>query len=181
MLRPATASARWALRHLSRFAVARKTSRLRGRERGTSTVELAFVLPVFLLLLLGALDFGQAIVLYNAASGAARDGARAAQVVITPGHATVTSAQSQITAADTQIKDAALRVTSPLAGLGRQVIGSSRGMDIVTTVSQDAASNLWVTTTVTTSYQPIAGQFLRMTNIRIGATSKLAAACGHCL
>jgi Flp pilus assembly protein TadG len=43
---------------------------LRG-ERGASLVELAFLLPLFLLLLLGAVDFGRAIYLSMEIAGAA--------------------------------------------------------------------------------------------------------------
>jgi Flp pilus assembly protein TadG len=49
-------------------------------ERGQSLVEIAFVLPVLLLILLGIFDFGRAIYAYNAVSNSAREAARLAIV-----------------------------------------------------------------------------------------------------
>ncbi len=48
----------------------------RSKERGQSLVELALILPVLILVLLGILDFGRAFYAYNAISNAAREGAR---------------------------------------------------------------------------------------------------------
>jgi Flp pilus assembly protein TadG len=45
-------------------------------ERGATLVEAAFVIPIFLLILLGALDFAGWELARSQASGAARDGAR---------------------------------------------------------------------------------------------------------
>jgi Flp pilus assembly protein TadG len=50
------------------------------RQEGQSMVEVALVLPVLLLILLGIFDFGRAIFAYNLVSNAAREGARAAIV-----------------------------------------------------------------------------------------------------
>jgi Flp pilus assembly protein TadG len=47
-----------------------------GGERGATLVEAAFVIPVFFLILLGALDFAGWELSRSQASGAARDGAR---------------------------------------------------------------------------------------------------------
>jgi len=46
------------------------------RRRGQSAVELALVLPLLLLLLLGAVDLGRAFGVWMALSNAAREGAR---------------------------------------------------------------------------------------------------------
>ena len=48
--------------------------------RGQSLVEFALVLPLFVLLLFGILDFGRAVLAYNSISNAAREGARTAIV-----------------------------------------------------------------------------------------------------
>lgn len=45
-------------------------------QRGTGIVEMALVLPILLLLVVGTLDFGRAIYVRNALANAARDGAR---------------------------------------------------------------------------------------------------------
>ena len=52
----------------------------RRRPAGQGLVEFALVIPVFLLLMMGILDFGRAILAYNTLSNAARDGARVAIV-----------------------------------------------------------------------------------------------------
>lgn len=45
-------------------------------EHGQSLVELALVLPVFLLLILGMIDLGRAAIIMTTLDGAAREGAR---------------------------------------------------------------------------------------------------------
>src|SRR5919106_5744427 len=57
--------------------------RLRSRRqpgRGQTLVEFALVLPLFVLLLFGILDFGRAVLAYNSISNAAREGSRTAIV-----------------------------------------------------------------------------------------------------
>ena len=49
-------------------------------ERGTAILEMALLLPVLLLVVLGTIDFGRAVYVHNALANAARDGARFASV-----------------------------------------------------------------------------------------------------
>jgi len=49
-------------------------------QRGQSLVEMALLLPVFVLIMMALFDFGRAIYAYNTVSNAARDGARLAIV-----------------------------------------------------------------------------------------------------
>src|SRR5947207_2126656 len=49
-------------------------------ERGQGLVELALMLPVLMLIVIGSLDFGRAIYVDNVLANAARDGARFASV-----------------------------------------------------------------------------------------------------
>jgi Flp pilus assembly protein TadG len=51
---------------------------LLSRHRGQSMVEFAVLAPVFFMLLLGTIDLGRAVYIYNSISDAAREGARAA-------------------------------------------------------------------------------------------------------
>ncbi len=60
------------------------TARPSRSEHGQGLVEVALVIPVFLLLLMGLFDFGRAIYAYNTVSEAARNGARVAIVNQTP-------------------------------------------------------------------------------------------------
>jgi len=62
---------------LSSFGVSR--ARL-----GLTVVEFALMGPIFFLLLLGSLDLGRAVYIYNSISDAAREGARAAVPAQTP-------------------------------------------------------------------------------------------------
>lgn len=50
------------------------------RRRGTTVTELAFILPVVLVLILGSIDFGQVMYAYGTVSEAARAGGRYAMV-----------------------------------------------------------------------------------------------------
>jgi len=52
--------------------------RLLRRRGGQSMVEFAVLAPIFFLLLLGTIDLGRAVYIYNAISDAAREGTRAA-------------------------------------------------------------------------------------------------------
>lgn len=52
----------------------------RGRERGAAAVEFALLLPVFLLVIAGIVDFGRAFFTQIELTNAAREGARAAVV-----------------------------------------------------------------------------------------------------
>jgi Flp pilus assembly protein TadG len=59
-------------------------NRLLHRHSGQSMVEFAILAPIFFLLLLGTIDLGRAIYIYNTISDAAREGARAAIPFDTP-------------------------------------------------------------------------------------------------
>ena len=54
------------------------------RHSGQSMVEFAVLAPVFFMLLLGTIDLGRAVYIYNSISDAAREGARAAIPFDTP-------------------------------------------------------------------------------------------------
>jgi Flp pilus assembly protein TadG len=57
-----------------------RVRRSRRRERGQSLVELALVLPVFLLIVMATIDFGWALRSYIVITNSAREGARAGVV-----------------------------------------------------------------------------------------------------
>lgn len=54
---------------------------MRSRQRGAALVELAFVLPILLALLVGMIYYGYVLVLQMAVTGAAREGAQVAMAV----------------------------------------------------------------------------------------------------
>jgi Flp pilus assembly protein TadG len=57
--------------------------RLRRDERGTALIEMAFTLPLLLLISLGIIEFGRAFQTWQVLTNAAREGARAA---VLPGY-----------------------------------------------------------------------------------------------
>ena len=67
----------------------------RRRERGQSLVELALILPVFLILTLAVVDFGMALRAYVTVTNAAREGARYA-VVDCDSSSDITSIKSKV-------------------------------------------------------------------------------------
>ena len=68
------------------------TSNLRRRRSGNALLDLAFVLPILLMLTFGAVEYGYALYIKHALQGAAREGARAAIVA----GASATSVQTAI-------------------------------------------------------------------------------------
>ena len=131
-------------------------------ERGDTLVEMALVLPVFLLLILGVVDFGRAVVLYNMTSEGAREGARVAMVqaaVTSPAATpTVTLSSAQVTA----VASAARNEAGPL--------GSS--LQVQVTPGTDSGGG-YVRVTVSGTFDPAAGRFLGINSIPVGASSKL--------
>ena len=57
------------------------TSRRKRSDRGAAAVEFAIVLPIFLMLVFGAIDFGYYLYVTEIVTNAAREGARAGSVV----------------------------------------------------------------------------------------------------
>ena len=61
-----------------------KLARFVRSDRGAAMVEMALVLPILILLFLGMVDFGRALVLYNNLANAAREGARYGSAMVNP-------------------------------------------------------------------------------------------------
>jgi Flp pilus assembly protein TadG len=141
-----------------------KWKRRRGRwhdDGGLTSLELALVIPIFLLIVIGTFDFAHAVLLFNASSEAAREGARVGKVQVTPNP--TPSAAPVLTAAQAAaITSAARDKAGPLGGQLR-----------VTPVAGIDANGPFVQVAVMTTYEPVAGQFLGVGNIPVGASSKL--------
>lgn len=58
----------------------RKEQRMRSERRGAALVEFALVAPIFLLLVVGSVEFGRAIMVQEALTNASREGARTGTV-----------------------------------------------------------------------------------------------------
>ena len=164
--RRAAAGGRGQIPHRRPGAGARLRLWRRG-ERGTSAVELAFVLPVLLLLILGAVDFGQLVLYHNAVSEAARDGARVGMVRVTP-NPTVTS-PPVITTPIAEAIEAAAREKVLLGGRATVVAA------VVPPAGQTVADSYHgyaVRVVVTSEYQPI-GLLGGVTNVQVRGASQI--------
>jgi Flp pilus assembly protein TadG len=128
----------------------------RALERGTSSLELALVLPLFLVLIFGAMDLGQAVVLFSGAGHAAREGARLAVVTKQPG-------QSLTTAQTDEIRSATQAAAAPY----------SSAVTVSVTPAVDAAGDEYVSVVVSGSYQPAAGRLLGITTVPVQASSRM--------
>jgi hypothetical protein len=70
---------------------------LRARSaRGQSLVEMAFILPVFLLIVVGLFDVGRLVYAYHTVNNAAREGGRQAIVDQTEGHVQARAAEHAV-------------------------------------------------------------------------------------
>ncbi len=69
----------------------------RAAERGAAVVEFALMLPLLLMLVLGAIDWGWYFYLREVVTNAAREGARAGAVSAVGGSAAATAAQTAAT------------------------------------------------------------------------------------
>lgn len=143
------------------IAFARLRCLIRAAERGTTSLELALLTPVFLLLVLGTVDLGQAVVLYNVSGQAAREGARHGLVAVQP-NPTVTAPPTMTAPQATAIAVAARDGAGPLAG--SLAVTSSAGLD---------ARGPFVQVVVSATYQPVAGQFLGISSVPVGGASKV--------
>lgn len=84
------------------------------RHPGQSMVEFAVLAPVFFLLLLGTIDLGRAIYIYNSISDAAREGARAAVPFDNP----LPTSTTVVTAVQSKLGGGFSLSTDPCIGVG---------------------------------------------------------------
>lgn len=101
-------------------------------DRGTAAVELAIVLPVFLLLVFGALSFGLAMSTKGLLNQAAADGARAGIGQASPLAAGTAQAKNELTGSGLPVNNAtesASEATCPTLG------GSTECLTVTTTGS----------------------------------------------
>jgi Flp pilus assembly protein TadG len=135
---------------------------IRSSERGTSSLELALIVPGFLLLLIGAIDLGWLVVLNNMTSEAAREGARAGKVIVSPVSSNVPVAVPSAAA-------------TPIAAAARDQVVSygSQAYNVTATTGGSGTEGFYVQVVVTTTYQPVASTFLPISSQTVGASSRL--------
>jgi len=103
------------------------------RERlGAAAVEMAFILPVFVLILLGMIEVGRGIMVSELLGNAAREGARQA-IVEGSTNATVTDATRNLVASLTGCStgDVTVNISVSNSGAGNQIASSQSG-DLIT-------------------------------------------------
>lgn len=123
-----------------------------GRARGQALVEMALVLPVFLLLFVGLFDLGSAVFSYNSLTNAAREGARLA-IVNQDQASIVKRAEEQIAVAE---------IDSPNVTVGFYHDTSDGKPDTSRPCSPPAVGCLAVVTFETTyhPFTPVIGQMM---------------------
>lgn len=118
-----------------------------GHQRGQSLVEFALVIPVFLLILMGVVDFGMAVYKFNGVSQAAREIARVTSVHPCAGAAPCTPGSSTQTADVVKIQKGLIPgLTSPTFACVDNAGAPSSPCDF----SKDS-----VQVTVTAPYKPV--------------------------
>ena len=88
------------------------------KQKGQALVEFALVLPLFIILVFGVIEFGHLLMTYNVLTGAAREGVRVAAVTAPDPSQVQNAAQNLLSASN--ISGAIITVTGPNAS--REVI-----------------------------------------------------------
>ena len=134
------------------------------RERGTTSLELAFVIPIVLLLFIGALDFGWYIMLWNMTSEAAREGARAGKVIVTP----VATPNAVATLEPTP--------RAVVAAAAREKVvayGGNSSYDIESRTGGNPTDGYYVEVVARTTWNPVSLSFFGANGRTVGAKSRL--------
>jgi Flp pilus assembly protein TadG len=101
------------------------------RSRGQAVVEFALVIPLFIMLLAGMIDFGIGLYDYMVIIGAARDGARAGSVtcgtVTTPSCSTATTSRVNTASGGLSPTITVVCATAAVPGTSTQAICNSGG------------------------------------------------------
>ena len=136
-------------------------STTRRRDRGQALVEFSLVLIPFLWILMGILDLGRGIYIYNGVNQAARELARVTSVhVCDVGAATCTIGTSQETA---DVAATQARLLPGLGGAGSSVAYACTTVTNVALSSVNCPSDAFVRVTVTVPFSavtPFLGGFL---------------------
>jgi Flp pilus assembly protein TadG len=135
--------------HLVTFAL-RRLCRFSNDTRGAALVEFAIVAPFLVLLLLGIIDWGRYLFLYNQLGNAVRDGARIAAVTASPsGNVTVISTvRSRIN--DTNAATAAVTV---------DLLGNVPEQTVRVTITSYPFRRLYALTLAPTQITSVAAEF----------------------
>jgi Flp pilus assembly protein TadG len=115
--------------------------RRRHDRRGTSAVEFAFIAPVFFMLVIGMVEFGRAMMVQQALTNAARQGARLATLDSTNNSSNPTSTSLVTTEVNQALSAANISGASTVISPSLPAVA---GQDISVTVSVPYTSVTWV-------------------------------------
>lgn len=107
----------------------RKTRACRSR-RGATAVEFAIIVPVFLLLLAGIIEFGQAFRVQHALANAARRGGRAASLNASTNTAVTTTVQNDLVST-LNVQSTDVTVTISINGVANAALTGAKTGDII--------------------------------------------------
>jgi len=113
-----------------------RSGRIRRGEAGTSVVEMAFVLPLLLLLVFAIGDFGIAYTRWNSLTNAVREGARVGVVFRSPCDPAAVAAEVQNTVANFSASSG-LDGASVVATVGNACGGTGTPLTVTGTVPYD--------------------------------------------
>lgn len=99
--------------------------------RGAALVEMAIVLPIFVTLLLGMIEFGRALMVGQLVTNAAREGARAA-IVDGSTNSSVTTDVKNFLTSTTGVAAGDVTVNITVAGLANGSVATAAAKDMVT-------------------------------------------------
>ncbi len=125
----------------------------RWRDRGAAAVEFALVVPVLILLIFGAIEFGLYVQSLTMTENAAREGVRLASLIGSRGD--ITSAE-----VTKQVKDAAVNALGPVGLTNQTVVVTcikSDGTSCNNTIGAKDSAGGMVTVTVTATFTGVTG------------------------
>lgn len=111
--------------------------RLRKSRRGAAAVEFAIVLPVFVLLVFGMIEYGRMVMVQQVITNASREGARRAVL----DGSTVSQVQDVV---DEYLTNAAINAANPAAVSPNPLANADAGDPVTVTVSVPFASVSWL-------------------------------------
>jgi Flp pilus assembly protein TadG len=121
-----------------------KKVRAQGRRRGIAAVEFAFIIPIFITLILGMIEFGRAIMVMDLLANAARNGARTGAL---PGN-TNTSVQDAVDQTLNSTGVSGATTTILVNNAAGQVSTAAIGDSITVQVTVPYTTVAWLPTTI---------------------------------
>lgn len=143
------------------LATGRRALRTTGRwsRRGAALVETALVLPIFLMLIFGIIEFGRALMVSNMVTNAAREGAR---IAILDG-----SSNTEVTAAVREFLTSSLGVDTNSVDVDIEIVAAEGNPNPGTEVGNCESRDL-ITVSVTIPFSEVSllpGDFIQATNL----------------